>query len=1046
MFRQIVVTLVMAGAALPSVGLVEAGDQPLTYEHDIRPIFRAHCFDCHGATEELKGGLDLRLVRLMKAGGESGPAIVQGSPDESYLLDRLRSGEMPPGPSSVPPDEIDTIAEWISQGAATSRPEPEKIGQGLGITPEERNFWSFHPIQRPSVPDLASFSATSRVRTPIDALILTAMPEGGSFSPDTDRSTLIRRAYLDLTGLPPTPDELQAWLNDAGDDWYDGLVDALLDSPHYGERWARHWLDVAGYADSEGFTVADAVRPWAWKYRDWVIRAFNADMPFDRFITEQLAGDEIVGTLSGDLTAAEIDLLTATGFLRTAADGTGSGADSPEARNQVVVDTLKIIGTSLLGLSVQCAQCHDHRYDPIPQTDYYALRAIFEPALDWQSWKAPNQRRVSLYTQADRQKAAEIEAEAQKVAAEKATKQAQFITEQLEKQLQRVADETLREPLRKAYRTPAAERTEDQNELLATYPFVRQLTPGQLYLYDQKMADELKKFDQKMSEIRGKKPPEEFLRVLIEPPSHAPETKLFFRGDFQQPKQAVMPAALTIAAPEGERREFASNDESVPTTGRRLAFARSLTSGGHPLFSRVIVNRIWMHHFGRGLVDTPSDFGKLGTTPTHPELLDWLADEFVQQGWSLKKLHRLILSSTVWRQSSRMPAELPGGDLANRTYWRKPIVRLEAEAIRDRMLAATGQLDRTPFGPPQGVKEDDTGQVVVNGEQTRRSLYVQMRRSQPVAMLQAFDAPVMETNCERRPVSTAATQSLMLMNGEFILGQASHLAGRAEAEAVSLNASQLADLQPLPSLPPSPWQFGYGSFDAELGRTAAFTRLPHWTGSAWQGGSKLPDADIGWVFLNANGGHPGRPTESAIRRWIAPVGGTVEITGSLSHGSENGDGVRGRIVSSLSGLAGEWTVHNSNTPTAIVVAVERGDTIDFITDCIDAETSDSFAWNVTIKFTSAGDAAVDYPSDTGFHGPREARQALPSRAVRAWELALSRKPTADELQLAVEFLAEQLRFLDANPASVPDGSTADRQALTNLCQTLLSCNEFLYVD
>lgn len=840
-----------------------AFEESLTFEQHIRPIFRVHCLDCHGATEELEGTLDLRLVRSMQAGGESGPAIVAGNPDGSHLLDRIRKGEMPPGEKKLTAGDIATIQRWIAAGAKTARPEPESIGPGLGVTAEERSFWSFQPIRRPEVRDGSSWPADVRVRTPIDALILQAAPDGSRFAPDADRRTLIKRAYFDLIGLPPSPDEIQRWLAVTGDDWYDLLLTELLDSPHYGERWARHWLDVAGYADSDGYTEVDVERPWMWKYRDWVIRSLNADKPFERFITEQLAGDELAGPQNGDLTAEQIELLTATGYLRLAADGTGSGADHPDGRNQVVADTLQIVGTSLLGLSIQCAQCHDHRYDPIPQTDYFALRAVFEPALDWQAWRVPDARRVSLYTAADRQKAAEIEAEAQKIAVEREQKQSQYMQQALEQELMKF-DEPLRAQLREAYQAPGDKRSEEQQQLLAKHPSVN-ISPGVLYQYLPAAAEDLKKFDQRISETRAKKPVEEFLHALVEPPNHVPETKLFYRGDHQQPKQTVAPAALTVAVPEDQRLEFPLDDPALPTTGRRLAFARWLTDPDNPLFARVTVNRIWMHHFGKGLVATPADFGKLGVAPSHAQLLDWLADEFVRQGWSLKKLHRLMLTSTAWRQSKDARSDESASPLA----FRAPLLRLEAETIRDRMLAATGQLDRKLFGASVNIKEDDTGQVVVDGAQTRRSMYIKVRRSRPVAMLQAFDAPVMETNCESRPSSTVATQSLMLINGEFILDQAAKLADRAASEAKSLSDERLAAL-----------------------------------------------------------------------------------------------------------------------PKSFVAG----------------------------------------------------------QVVRAWELALCRPPSADELTLGLEFIQRQLNTFQALPAAIPSGRSGTRQAITNLCQSLMSSNEFLYVD
>ncbi len=543
--------------------------EPLTYEKHIRPIFRVHCFDCHGATEEPKGGLDLRLVRFMRKGGDSGPAIVAGKIDESYLLDRMRDGEMPPGEGKVSAEEIKTIERWISEGAKTARPEPTKLDPGLGLTIEERSFWSFQPIKRPKIPAVSSFPENTRVRTPIDAVIQ-AFPQAEPFAADTDRRSLVLRAYFGLIGLPPSPEELQKWLADPKEDWYDRLLTELLDSPHYGERWARHWLDVAGYADSEGYSVADADRPWAWKYRDWVIRSLNADKPFDQFLLEQLAGDELAGPRNGDLTPEQIDLLTATGFLRMAADGTGSGANTVEGRNQVMTDTLKIIGTSLLGLSIQCAQCHDHRYDPIPQTDYYALRAVFEPALDWQSWKTPQARLVSLYTAADREQAQQVEAEAKKLADQKSQKQAEYINQALEKELTKY-EEPLRTQLRETYKTPGRTRSDEQKALLKKHPSVN-ITPGVLYQYLPSAAEELKKFDEKIKEIRAKKPPEEFLRALVEPPNHSPETKLFHRGDHRQPKQSVRPAALVVTAPKANAGSLRSIRYPCPARGdgRRL--------------------------------------------------------------------------------------------------------------------------------------------------------------------------------------------------------------------------------------------------------------------------------------------------------------------------------------------------------------------------------------------------------------------------------------------------------------------------------------------
>ena len=753
----------------------------LVFEEDIRPILKAYCFDCHGAEEELEGGLDLRLRRLALKGGDSGPAIEPGDIDESSLYQRILDGEMPPREKKLSSKDIATIGRWIADGAPTAKEEPKTIGKGTRITPEDRAFWSFRPIRRPPTP---SFAAEDRVRTPIDALLNSALrAKGLSFSSDADRLTLLRRASLDLTGLPPKPAEIAAFASDTSADAYETMIDRLLTSPHYGERWGRHWLDVAGYADSEGYSTADQVRPFAYKFRDYVIRAFNADKPIDRFIVEQLAGDELVEQPYRDLTAHEIELLAATGFLRMAVDGTGSGASDQEAaRNQVVSDTIQIVSTTLLGMSLACAKCHDHRHDPILQTDYYRVRAVFEPAYDWKNWRAPSQRRISLYTEADRAKATAIEAEAGKVAAERGKKQNEYIAAALDKELEKF-DESLRESYRVAYYTPANKRTEPQKKIFLENPFLR-LHGGNLYQYNQKSADDLKTYDERIAKIRARKPFEDAVRVLTEIPGKAPATYLFHRGDPKQPKDAIAPGGLVIAAPEGQPFAVPDNDADLPTTGRRLAYARWLTNGRHPLVSRVFVNRVWMHHFGRGLVETPSDFGAMGAKPTNPELLDRLASEFVADGWSLKRLHKRIMMSTAYRQGSRADADKEAIDPQNLLYWRKPIQRLEAETLRDRILATSGTLNPGLFGPPAPIKEDEVGQIVVadGAGKHRRSIYLQVRRSMPVSMLRQFDMPVMEINCEKRPYSTVSTQSLVMMNSGFLLDQAAHFAERLRQE------------------------------------------------------------------------------------------------------------------------------------------------------------------------------------------------------------------------------------------------------------------------
>jgi mono/diheme cytochrome c family protein len=790
-----VVTAAATAASAPSKG-------PLTFEAHIRPILKAHCFQCHGEGEKLKGGLDLRLRHLALKGGNEGPAIVPGKPEKSLLFTQVHEGEMPKGEKKLSAEQVETIRKWIASGARTARPEPAVVGQGPHFTEEERSFWLYQPVKRPVVPNIRG--SQSAIRNSIDTFLLAKLREKKlSFSLEAGKAVLIRRATFDLTGLPPTPEEVARFLADHSTDAYEKLLDRLLASPHYGERWGRHWLDVAGYADSEGYATADTVRNYSYKYRDYVIRSFNADKPFDQFIQEQLAGDELVPLPHKNLSPDQVEKLVATGFLRNAPDGTGSsGVVQNEARNAVVADTLKIVSTSLMGLTLGCAQCHDHRYDPIPQTDYYRLRAVFEPAYDWKNWRAPNARLISLLTDDERAKAAEVEKEAAKLDTERTKKQEAYISETLEKELAKLPEDQ-REPMREAYKTPVAKRSPEQVKMLKDHPTVANLTSGSLYLYNQKMADELKKVADEAGSVRAKKPVEEFVAALTEVPGKVPPTVLFNRGNFEEPKQAVEPGELTILA-SFRKTDFPVKDPALSTTGRRLALARSLTDGSHPLTARVLVNRVWSHHFGRGIVGTPGDFGYLGERPTHPELLDWLASEFVAQGWSMKRLHKLIMTSTAYRQVSLRDSKKERLDPDNRLLWRMPVRRLEAEEIRDAMLAVSGKLNSKQFGKPVPVMEDEVGQVVVgidtndtagrpsgkfiplNGEEFRRSIYVQARRSKPLGIMETFDAPRMEPNCDARNASTVAPQSLALMNGEFAVEQAKFLAERVAKEADEL--------------------------------------------------------------------------------------------------------------------------------------------------------------------------------------------------------------------------------------------------------------------
>ncbi|MDH4452554.1 MAG: PSD1 and planctomycete cytochrome C domain-containing protein [Verrucomicrobiota bacterium] len=774
-------------------------DALLTFEKDVRPILKAHCTHCHGEEEKPEGGVDLRLRRFMDE------IVVVGQPEKSQLVEVIRSGEMPEKGKPLTEAELNVIEKWISQGAKTAKAEPLALAPGPIISEEDREYWAFQPIQKPEVPKHVE---TQKLRTPVDAFVLAKMNETGlPMAPEADRRTLIRRVSLDLTGLLPTPEEVEAFVADKSPLAYEQLVERLLASKNYGERWARHWLDVVGYADSNGYTEADSVRPHAWRFRDYVIRSMNEDKPWDQFIQEQIAGDELAGATHGDFQQAVLDpkrtdQLIATAFLRMAPDGTGDTVDDAKlAKNQVIAEQIKITTSSLMGMTVACAQCHDHRYDPITQADYYRLRAVFDPAYHWEAWRAPNSRLYSLYTPQERTKAAEIEAKAKEIEVEARAMSKKFLDEIFEVEIKKVP-EAEQAAFRVARDTPVAKQTPEQKALIKKYPSA--LATYSLDLYDKKKQNIV---DAKMAEatkLRATKPAEGFVMALTEVKGQMPVSKLFNRGDHDQPKQVVQPGELGIlASPQIE--PFKSVPLSSGSSGRRLAYAQWLTSGKHPLVARVLVNRFWLNHMGRGIVNTPGDFGRQGELPTHPELLDYLADEFVKSGWKLKSLHRLIMLSSAYRQSSVNDASLRA-DPENRFYARFKMRRLDAETLRDSMLATTGKLVQASYGPPSGIGRDPQGRVITGidkgtitthkvdpagADDFRRSIYVQVRRSKPMTVLDTFDAPTMSPNCEMRAQTTVAPQSLLLMNDTFVLDSSRRLADRVTTEAPNDRAKQL---------------------------------------------------------------------------------------------------------------------------------------------------------------------------------------------------------------------------------------------------------------
>ena len=800
-----------------------AGVSVLTFEKDVRPIVKAHCTHCHGEEEKPEGGVDLRLRRFMDE------VVIPGQPAKSKLVEVIRSGEMPEKGKPLTEDQLAVIEQWIAQGAKTAKPEPLTLAPGPIISDEDREYWAFQPVKRPAVPQLANHP--SRILNPVDSFIVAeASKKGLTLAPEAERRTLIRRVTLDLTGILPTPEEVEAFINDRSPLAYEQLVERLLASKSYGERWARHWLDVVGYADSNGYTEADSLRAHAWRYRDYVIRSLNEDKPWDQFIQEQLAGDELAGATHGDYQQAVLDpkrtdQLIATAFLRMAPDGTGDTVDDPKlAKNQVIAEQIKVLSSSLMGMTVACAQCHDHRYDPITQADYYRLRAVFDPAYHWENWRAPNSRLYSLYSPQERAKAAEIEAKAKEIEVEARTMSKKFLDEIFEVEIKKVP-QAEQAAFRVARDTPMAKQTPEQKALIKKYPSA--LATYSLDLYDKKKQDIV---DAKMAEatkLRATKPAEGFVMALTEVKGQVPVSKLFNRGDHEQPKTEVKPGELSILA-NPQIEPFKPVPVSSGSSGRRLAYAQWLTSGQHPLTARVLVNRFWLNHMGRGLVNTPGDFGRQGELPSHPELLDYLADEFVKGGWKLKPLHRLIVLSATYRQSSVNEASLRA-DLENKFYARYKLHRLDAETLRDSLLALTNTLVQSSYGPPSGIGRDPQGRVITGIDKStitlnkvdpagdadfRRSIYIQVRRSKPVTVLDTFDAPTMQPNCEMRAQTTVAPQSLLLMNDTFVLDSARRLADIVEKQAPQDRAKQLQRVWSL--------LYGQSATEADIAKCLAY--------------------------------------------------------------------------------------------------------------------------------------------------------------------------------------------------------------------------------
>ncbi|MBK5292941.1 MAG: PSD1 domain-containing protein [Acidobacteriia bacterium] len=748
-----------------------ASASAVDFTRDIEPILKRNCYGCHGAALQQNG---LRLDRADDAlrGSYTGPVIVPGHAASSKLIEMVSSGKMPKTPRKLTADQIEVLRKWIDAGAA--------MPASAMAVKTSSTHWSFQPIVRPVPPVVRA-----RIRNPIDAFVLAALGKKGvAASPEAPPATLLRRVSLDLTGLPPSPADLARYLADTRPDAYERAVDMLLHSPHYGEKWARHWLDQARYADSDGYEK-DSERPWAWRWRHWVIEALNADMPFDEFTIEQLAGDLLPN--------AAQENLAATGFLRNSLANREGGVNTEQFRVEQVMDRTATTSTVWLGLTAGCAQCHDHKYDPISQRQYYGLFAFFNALVNldqpaplpgehgtWmRQWPVYESEREALLIRYNMHALVEEWETAMRTVAVQApdNSRAQFAWKNLGNIATGLQDVVLLDRNR---------RSRHLHDQVLVY-FVDR-GASDLFLKDRLGAAKFDEFKKAFRETRKKAPPVTLAQTVHE--NWIPrQTHILLRGDFRNPGVAVEPHTPAVLPPL---------PAGAPPT--RLTLARWLVSGKHPLTARVAVNRAWQEFFGRGLVRTSEDFGKQGEPPSHPELLDWLAAEFMQpksaRPWSIKALHRLIVTSATYRQSSKSRPGLAGRDPDNTWIARQSRIRLPAELIRDSALAASGLLNPAVGGPsirppqPKGVAELAYAGSVKWNESTgpdryKRGLYIHFQRTTPYPQLTNFDAPDAAVACSRRQRSYTPLQALNLLNDAVFFEAAQALGIRLVQEVPS---------------------------------------------------------------------------------------------------------------------------------------------------------------------------------------------------------------------------------------------------------------------
>ncbi len=1034
------------------------------FETRIRPVLAEHCIKCHGPVKQF-AELRLDSRAAMLEGGDTGPAVVPGNPEKSLLVEAVRHGDvqMPPD-GKLQDSEIAAIEAWVRMGAPW--PEMPSTKPEGDLAPH----WAFQPVQVTQPPEV---SAPDWIRTPVDRFILAGLDAAGlKPSGPATRRQLIRRVTYDLTGLPPTPEDVRDFERDDDPSAYEKLVERLLASPHYGEHWGRRWLDVARYSDTKGYVYAreEKVFVHAPAYRDWVVAAFNSDLPYDRFLQLQIAADAIAPDQPSDFAAL--------GFLTLGRRFLGVTPD-------IIDDRIDVVTRGLLGLTVSCARCHDHKYDPIPTADYYSLYGVFQncterlvqtgPApIDDPEFTAGLLRRQQAQRETFELARGTLSDRVRRRIADYLVAQTELEkyhgenfdiiiqTDDLIPLIVRRWESYLAQPARandpvfgpwtEFAALPAAEFAARSPDVVSTLqgpagerflPDVRRLfdtPPASMREVAERYGQFLSDFDRRWTSLPagGWRETMQTLWRRVDESRTSPLVQALYGPDspcvlpvehistiermmdnatcdrlwklqgevdrwiIKSPAAPPFATILVDKAPLTEQRIFKrgnpalsgdvvprrflkvlSGDDRTPFAhgSGRLDLARAIADPANPLTARVWVNRVWAHHFGAGLVRTPSDFGVRAEAPSHPELLDWLADQLIQSGWSTRRLHRLMVLSSTYQQQSAIDASDVAAharqvDPQNRLLWRMQAHRLSFEELRDTWLASAGLLDAQPGGR-------STDLFSTSPPHRRRTLYGYVDRQFVPDALRMFDVANPDLHSPQRSETTVPQQALFALNHPLVADCARSIASQLPSDPAAfvdgmfqrieqrepnpLQRQQCVDFLQAAAEEAPPervagsedWQYGYGEIDPDRQRLLSFTPLPWFTGEAWQGGAQWPDSKLGWVQITATGGHPGNDLKHAsIRRWVAPAAMTVAITSRVQHEVAAGDGIRCTILSSRQGVLASQAVHQAQVDFHIEsIAVQPGDTLDFVADFNANLNSEQHLWAPVIREISASGGA-----------------------------------------------------------------------------------------